>query len=565
MAEAADAPAAARTWTAVYPPSVPRDPAIPAINLPRMFDDAVARFPYAIALDFEGARTTYAQLHTAIGHLATALSRLEVRPGDRVALVLPNSPQLVTGLYATMRIGAVAVPLNPASGADALRVDLAATDADVVICGADQCAAVIAAQDGSTARTILVTRLIDALPRGRRWRLAFGLRSGRRFRRELRGSLKTLPPQARWLSDVVKAAPEIAPRVDLDPSTTAVVLFSAGRSGEPRPIELTHRSLVAGAYQAAWWVPHARAGYETSLALLPMFDIYGLTLSLNTPLLLGARLVLVRSFDPAEVIGHFARSGITHFPAVPAVLRALVDRPELRPYRTSNLRATYAVGAALPDALWQGFERMTISTVSGGYGTSESGLTHAVPFLGPKPSGSIGVPLPLTDAKVVDLTASRRPVRPGTVGELLVRGPQVSGRVDADGFFATGDLVTMDEVGFTWFVGRVDDLIRVGRQRVNPVEVEAPVLALPDVARAAAVQGYSSTRAGIVKLYVEPRPGALLDIGMIREVCEKALPAGAVPGEIEIRGSLPLTGSGEVLRSALRAPVPGRTRKETPA
>jgi long-chain acyl-CoA synthetase len=313
-------------------------------------------------------------------------------------------------------------------------------------------------------------------------------------------------------------------------------------------------------------LPDARAGRESTLGLLPFFQVYGLSLGLNATLLLGGRLVLNPDADPESVVGTLERSSISYVPAIPALLRWLVDRRDLRSYRTVSLRSTFAVGAPLPTEVRAAFELATDAPVAAGYGMTETaGLTHAVPLgvvlPGIDGADQIGLPLPLTEVKVVELTAARKPVRPGGAGELLVRGPQVRDvELDADGFFATGDLVSVDPEGFTQFMCRVADVVRVGRSRIRPNVVEAPVLALPQVARAAAVQGYSRTGTAQLKLYVEPRPGVHLDIEMLRDACAASLSPGEVPAVIEIRPSLPLTGTGEVVRRALRDDQPARAR-----
>lgn len=556
----------AAPWREHYPPSVPRDPSVPEITVPRMLDEAVARFPGLVAVSFEGTDITYAGLRSSVDHVAVVLSRLEVRAGDRVAFVLPNCPQLVAGMYAAMRIGAVAVPLNPHASAQQLHDDFEATGADLVVCLDRAWEAVAEARGGTTVRAVVVTRLWDVLSPRHRLRLVLTPGSGRRRRRVLRAKVSSLPADAGWLSDHLKVAGRFPPRTDVSPEDPAVVLFTAGTCGPPRPVTLSHRSLVAAAYQAAWWLPDARAGRETTLGLLPFFQVYGLSLGLNATLLLGGRLVLTPDVDPAAIVAALDGQNVTYLPAIPALLRWLVDRRDLRAYRTTALRSTLAAGGGLPTDVVAAYRQATGSSIAAGYGLTEtSGLTHAMPLDGSavsSPAGDlVGIPLPLTDVKVVELTASRRRVRPGTVGELLVRGPQIRDvQLDDEGYFATGDLVVADADGFTRFVCRIADVIRVGRQRIRPGVVEAPVVALPQVARAAAVQGYSSTGAAVVKLYVEPHPGAHLDTEMIRTACEGSLAPGGVPAEIVIRPSLPVTGTGEVIRRVLRDERPARGR-----
>ena len=541
------------------------NPVLPHITLPRMLDEAVARFPQSLALSYAGSSLTFSQLRRAVDQLAMAFTRLDVRPGDRVAFVGPNCPQLVIGTYAAMRIGAVAVLLDPAFDARVLHEQLVDCDAEVVLCVGACWDAVNEARRDTRVRVVVASRPADALGPGTRLRLRLRLARPRSRAKELLAGPRSAPPGSITLSQLLLTAGLIPPSVETSPASTAVVLYEPHGDGPVRPVVLSHRSLVAAAYQTGWWLRGARAGHETTLGLLPLSTMAGLTLALNTTLLLGGRLVLVDS--AAEAVAAMRDAAVTYLPIHSDDLRSLLDAGAFMGVGHRVVRDVLIATAGFePPTVADGRRgSLALSAVSFAYGVpNAAGLSHATPFArgiaGAGDAATIGIPLPLTESKVVDLTAARRPVSSGEVGELLIRGPQlINLSLDADGFYATGVLATTAADASVSYVGQVDDAIRVGRQWVWPTVVEAPVSALPQVARAAAVQGYGRRGAGIVKLYVEPAAGAPLDSGMIRAVCETELPANCVPGEIEIRASLPLTEGGQVARRELRDPRPARS------
>ena len=564
-------PYAAVPWRTSYPDSVPADPVVPALALGQLLDEVVARFAPRPALVCRRARLTYSELHGSAAQLSNALHKLGVRAGDRVALILPNTPQAVIGFFAAVKLGAVAVPLNPYSGREELSAQLADSGAEIVICLDRVAADVLAVRDRTKVREVLTVSLAHAS--GLRERSRLRLTNGQR----LRAALSAPVPKGtavRPLSDALKNVPMVAPKVEVDPHSAAVLAYTSGTSRAPRAAVLTHHNLVANGHQIGWWLPAVRPGREVTLAVLPLFHPYGLVLGLQTTLLLGGLLVLVPGFDQREVLTAFDTLGPTLFSGVPGMFRGLLDNPGVRAYRTVPLRAGVSIGAEIPAATAEAYEQLTGSSLLAGYGLTEAPVTHVNPPGAGRP-GSIGVPLPLTEARIVDPHAPTTVLAPGEVGELAVRGPQVSDRSwggsdspSAAGFTLTGDLARMDGDGFFTVVGKRSDVLEVAGSSVDCRVVEEVIAALPGVARVGAVM--AGAGAGGVVGYVQRVPAGRgenaapeLDAQDILAACAQ-LPAALVPIRVEFVEDMPLTAVGTVFRRSLRAREAERIRDDPP-
>jgi long-chain acyl-CoA synthetase len=556
MAETVDDFAAA-PWRSAYPASVPRTPTVPDLPIAQLLDEVVARFGPQLALVCGRTRVTYAELRTRTDRLAATLHRLDVHPGDRVALVLPNTPEFVVAFFATLRLGAVVVPLNPLADPAELANQLADSGAQVAIC-LDRVVATVQEIRGRTKlRHVLVTSLAEATgtPTGLRARLP--VPSARRTRRQQVAVVPKAPGVTR-LVEALRDPGKGLPRVTVDPEAAAMLAYTSGTTGPPRATVLTHRNLIANGYQVGWWLPDVRPGREVALAVLPLFHPYGLVLGLQTTVLLGGTLVLLPGFDQTEIVGAFDAHSPTLFSGVPALFRALLDNRDLRGYRMGALRAGISIGAPLPSATAEAYERLTASALAEGYGLAEAPVTHAIPMGTAGRSGTIGVPLPLTDARIVDPAEPTTVLGIGEIGELAVRGPQVSSRSwggagtpSADGYVLTGDLASMDADGYFTLRARRADTLDLDGAHVSPVDIESVIAELPQVLRVGVVAGADGPIA-----YVQFATGEQLDVEEIRAACAQRLAPELVPVRVEVRASLPLTGVGTVLRRALRALEP---------
>jgi long-chain acyl-CoA synthetase len=553
----------ARPWLSSYEADVPADYDFPLAPLTRLLDDAAEAFPHAVAVSFSGATLTYRELVADVDRLAGGLSRLGVAVGDRVALVLPNCPQHVVGFFAVLRLGAVVVQCNPLATPDELRDLLADCGVEVVICLDRTYPTVAAVRDKLGLRAVVVTTLLDYYPALARRRLQLPLPSSRAQRARLVAPLPVGADVEDFRHLVRTSSP--ARQAPVDPARDVAVLQpTGGTTGTAKAAMLSHANLVANAYQMRLWLPEATSGREVTIAVLPLFHVYGLTLCLLTTVLLAGRLVVLPRFDLDLLFAAIENERPTLFPGVPPIYQTIVDSPRTRRHDLKSIRACISGAMRLPIDTQERFERVTGGRLVEGYGTTEaSPATHCNPVHGPRRPGSIGVPLTGTLARVVDPADQSRAVPVGQPGELVVKGPQVFlgywGKDAAeqvlldDGWLLTGDIAVMDDDGFFSIVDRKKDLIIAGGFNIYPAEVEAVIASHEAVAEVVVAGLPDRYRGETVKAYVVRKPGATLTEEDVRTHCAAALTAYKVPKLVEFRDELPKTAVGKALRRQLVA------------
>ncbi|MTE23706.1 long-chain-fatty-acid--CoA ligase [Microbacterium sp. ZXX196] len=548
-----------RPWTASYAPGVPEDLDPVSGSLLDLVRGSAAEFPDAPALQFFGRETTYRALADAIERAAAGLQDLGVSAGDRVALVLPNCPQHIVAFYAVLRLGAIVVEHNPLYTARELRKqfeDHGATHAIVW----SKVARTVQDFPADLAVTALVSVDVTlGMPGYMRAALRIPVPKLRALRDQLtepvRGAVS-------W-EDVVAAAP-------LDPSVpgpgtddVAIIQYTSGTTGDPKGAALTHGNLLANAAQARAWIPEVGRGEGTVVyAVLPMFHAYGLTLCLTFAMSQAARLVLFPRFDPDMVLRATKKHPATVLPAVPPIADRLLRRAQEKGVSLEGTRIGVSGAMALDaDALVGPWEAETKGYLVEGYGLSECSPVLIVNPVAPnRKAGSIGLPLPGTEARVVDPETGVDVPR-GTAGELLVRGPQVFsgyyGRpeeteaVFLDGWFRTGDIVEMDADGFFRVVDRIKELIITGGFNVAPTEVEIALRQHPAISDAAVV-GLPGPSGEEVVAAVVVEGGADIDPEEVREFVKRVLTPYKAPRRVVVVDELPTSMIGKVLRRQVR-------------
>ena len=558
-----------RPWLASYADGVPAEIEPVAQTLVDMLDDAVARYPRRPALEFFGAVTTYRELGDQVARAAAGLWRLGVREGDRVAVILPNAPQHVVAFYAAQRLGAIVAEHNPRYTAPELRHLFEVHHAKVAIVW-DAVADLVAdfPSDIRPAHIVAVT-LPDAMP----WRLRALLRLPVRSAREKRRAL-TVRPRAKgvlpWAKLRGRRLPRAAARPTLD--HTAVLQFTSGTTGRPKAAILSHRNLRSNAAQSVAWVPDLELGREVFYGVLPLFHAYGLTLCMTTALSIGARIVLFPTFEVGMTLDAIRRTPPTFLPAVPPIYDALARATVRAGIDMSSLRNAISGAMALPASTVLRWEEATGGILVEGYGMTESSPISLGNPMGPRRrSGTVGVPFPSTEIRVVDPedpTADRGVDEPG---ELLVRGPQVfqgywnqpdetARTLLEGGWLRTGDIVTADADGFVTVVDRLKELIISGGFNISPSEVEQALLLHPDIVDAAVVGLPRSAGGEQVAAAVVLRDGAVFDADAIREWTRGRLTAYKVPRTIVELDELPRSLVGKVQRREVREQLLSRRR-----
>ncbi len=555
-----EASAPGRPWFAHYEHGVPHEVDVPSQTIDELLRHSAERFPDRVALDFLGARTLFHELDDAVDRFARALRDRGLETGDRVSLHLPNCPAFVIAFLGTVRAGGIAASMSPLMVEREIAILLRQTtprfsvSLDLLV---PRVTAIRTELEGRLeAGRIIATGIHDWLPAPIRW--LYPLKARREGRWHPVAHSAETPNLVRILKETPGGRIGSAAGSD-DP---AVLQPTGGTTGIPKAATLTHRNLVANAVQTAAWFPAVREGGETTLCVVPYFHIYGLTVAMNFSLLTGSTQVLHPRFDPLAVLKSISRTKPRTFPGAPMMYATLADHPRRGQYDLSSIDACISGAAPLTLEIQRRFEEATGGRVSEGYGLTEaSPVTHCNPIQGQRKIGTIGLPFPSTDARIVDLETGEQTLGPGEIGELTVRGPQVmpgywnqpeeTAAVLRDGWLFTGDIATMDEDGYFRIVDRRKDMIIVGGRNVYPREIEEVLMTQPAVAEAAVVGEPHERYGEVPRAYVVLKPGASATAEEVLAHCRQNLSRYKIPVAIEFRVELPRTFIGKVLRRAL--------------
>ena len=555
-----NAPMAERPWLAAYDAGVPADIDVPDEPLHAALSAAARHYPCRTAIRFFGRSLSYAELDVLANRFANVLLALGVQQGDRVALLLPNCPQMVVAYYGGLRAGAVMVPTSPLYVESELEHQLADAGASVVVCLSSLFGKVQAVRPRLPAlRRVIVTSIKDFFPT--RLRLLFSLTRERRD-----GHRVSLPGDGRtyWLMRLLSRARSSDPNVEVKADDLALLQYTGGTTGVAKGAMLTHRNLVANTLQVrACFVNLANpSGPDIVMGVLPLFHIYAMTTVMNFSIRGGGTMVLQPRFIVDDVLKAIQRERPHLFPGVPTMYMAINHAPQLSRYNLRSLKGAISGAAPLPREVQARFEQLTGARLIEGYGLTEaSPVTHCVPFAAEHRVGTIGVPVPSTEAAVFDQETGTRRLAPGEVGELAVRGPQVmrgywnrpdeTAQVLRDGWLFTGDLARVEPDGYFSIVDRKKDMIITGGMNVYPRDVEEPLYQHPKVREAVAV-GVPDPRWGeAVKVYLVLLDGETATEQEILDYCHARMARYKVPKYVEFRRELPKSLVGKVLRRQL--------------
>ncbi|GAA4008627.1 long-chain fatty acid--CoA ligase [Deinococcus rubellus] len=550
-----------RPWLEHYEQGVPHEFTGEMLTLPQLLERASETFAARPALEFLGHRQTYRQLWANVQHFAAALQHLGVQQGDRVAVMLPNTPQFVVAFFGASLAGAVVVNTSPLSTAQELEHHLTDCGASVLVM-LDSFYPRFAEIEHSPAlgvRRVIVTGIQDALPFPKN--LLYPLLEKRK------GTWVDVKESGKVVGFVHLferhfAAPTPS---SLQPDDVALLQYTGGTTGMPKGAMLTHRNLVANAQQAVSWMPGLREGQEVTLGAIPFFHVYGMTVAMNLSLLIGANIVLIPNpRDLKTLLSAIEKSGVTLFPGVPTLYNAINNSPLTSGYDLKTVRACISGSAPLPAETARQFREITGgANLVEGYGLTEaSPITHTNPVGGEQREG-IGLPLPGIDASIRDDQGQAVPT--GEIGELWVAGPNIMAgywqRPEATAqtireenglrWLLTGDLATMDGGGYFKIVDRKKELILVGGHNVYPREVEEVLYQHPAVLEAAVIGVPDEYRGESVKAFVVLKPERSAAEAEIITFCRGQLSAYKAPRQVEFRSALPLSAAGKVLRRVL--------------
>jgi long-chain acyl-CoA synthetase len=554
-----------KPWLKHYEAGVGAHLDYPDVPMHHFLDEAAVTSPDVTATIFGGvvsgelldATLSYKELDDVVNRLANALTALGVRKGDRVALYLPNCPQYIIAYYAALKLGAIIAPNNPMYVPRELEFQLNDSGAETIICLSRLYPNVRQVRANTRLKNVIATSIKEYFPP--HLKAVF-----EQFVEEKEGHRVTLGADEHWFQDLLASAPATPPKVEVKAEDTAVLLYTGGTTGVPKAAEVTHRNVVANALQCKEWVANVpKEPPDVTIVALPLYHSYAMTVCMNNAIMQKMPMILIP--DPRNLehlLKSIDRHQPTYFPGVPTMYVAVINYPDLDKYNIRCIKACLSGAAPLPVEVQTKFQALTGARLIEGYGLSEATpVTHDNPLFGENRIGTIGVPFPDTDAKIVDVETGKIELPPGEPGELIVKGPQVMkgywNRPDEthlalrEGWLYTGDIAVMDEDGYFRIVDRKKDMIIAGGYNIYPRDVEEVLYEHPHILEAAVVGIPDAYRGETVKAYVVLKPGEAATAEDIIAFCRERLAAYKVPRIVEFRETLPKTMIGKILRRQL--------------
>lgn len=545
-----------RTHLKYYPAEVPHTYDYPKHNIAKFLIDSATQYPDLTALNFMGYKMSYKALLEASYRFANGLLGLGINKGDRVAIMLPNCPQGVIAYYGTLMFGGIAVMTNPLYMPREIEHQMIDSEARVIVTLDYMVTRVESAMVKKPMEYIIGTSLNDYL--------SFPLKQLFPLKAKKAGMYVKLNFTQQLLSfvELLRNSSPNSAYVEIDAEEElALIQYTGGTTGVAKGVMLTHYNLISNATQAALWLYKANKPKKKYLAALPFFHVFGLTVLLNLAIRNAGTLYLVPRYKVDEVLKLISKHKLELFPGAPTMYVAIINYAQLHKYDVTSIEACISGAAPLPVEVQEKFESLTGGKLIEGYGLTEaSPVTHANNIWEKRKVGSIGIPFPDTEARIVDPNTGE-PLPLGEVGELVVRGPQVmkgywnndaeTAKVIKDGWLYTGDLGTMDPDGFCYILDRRKDIIIAGGFNIYPREVEEVLYEHPSVEEAVVAGIVDQYRGETVKAYIVLKADSKVTEEELKNFCKERLAAYKVPKVYEFRESLPKTLVGKILRRKL--------------
>ena len=547
-----------RPWFKSWPENVPKHIEYPRVPLSGLLQNAAEKYPTHAALVYFDKTITYGELDSYTNKFAAALLSLGVKKGDKVALFLPNFPQFVIAYYGAIKSGAIVTTISPLHKEREVTHQLSDSEAQTIILLDLLYPIVEKVMAKTQLKNVIVTGLKDHMPKAK----------------ALLGSLlRKIPsrkveykPNVHSYLDILNSQSDRRPEVDIDPEEDLAALqYTGGTTGTAKGAMLTHMNLVSNAVMCASWL-QGNEGKETFLAVLPLFHIYGMTTGMNAPIYIGGKTVMLPTFSATSTFKAIQKHKVTVFCGAPTLYSMLLDHPDLGKYDCTSVRFCISGSAPLPPEVQKRFMEVTGGVLVEGYGLTESSpVTHCNPLdrsLKTVKVGSIGLPWPDTDAKIVDMETGSAEVQPDETGEVVVKGPQVmrgywkmpeeTSAVLRNGWLYTGDIGKMDVDGYFYITDRKKDLIKYRGYSVYPRELEDVLFEHPAVKLCGVVGKPDPVAGEVPKAFVVLKENTdATESDIMHFVNEKVAPYKAIRS-VEIRAQLPMTLVGKVLKRELQ-------------
>jgi long-chain acyl-CoA synthetase len=554
-----------RPWLAHYDKGVPQTIEYPKVPLFHFLEEAARKYPDRACTIFKGAVISYREMNAQTDHMAAALVEMGVKKGDRVGIFIPNIPQFVVAYFGILKAGGTVVAVNPTYPVDEIIMPINDANIEIMFTMSRFYDKVKAAREKSKLKRIIVTNIKESLPPITR--LLFTL-----VKEKKEGDrVDLLADGDVWMKDLLaKHANSPKPKVDVTPDDTAIFQYSGGTTGVPKAAVAMHRNVVANTLQIKNWMTGLEEGKEVVLMGIPLFHVYGMVAGMNFGMVVGASLVMVpNARDLKDVLVNISKYKASIFPGVPLLYNGLNNHPDVKAgkYDLSSIKACISGSAPLMRETKERFEKLTGGKLFEAYGLSEAPTgTHCNPLNGENKVGSIGMPLPDVDVKIISLDDGETEMAQGEIGEIILNGPQVmkgyhnmptetanSLRQMKDGkiWLYTGDIARMDEDGYFYIVDRKKELIKPGGFQVWPREVEEVIMDHPKVLEVGVGGIPDPQRGETVKAWIVVKPGETVTEAEIKAFCKEHLAPYKVPTHYEFRSELPKTTVGKILRREL--------------
>lgn len=557
-------------WVPHYDSGVPAEVIIPDATLQTMLTETAQQCGDRDATIFYGKRMTYLELEMASNRFAHALMNMGIQHNDRVAICLPNSPQFPIAFFGVLKAGAVVVPTNPLYTPHEMRHQMCDSGAVAIIILDTLYPALHEVRKDTPVKHVILTGVSDFLP------FPLSMLYPVRQKLEQRGKPSVPASEIRSDTTIVQMRDLLATParrsqhvalIDLPPPAQAhdiaLLQYTGGTTGVAKGAMLTHRNLLANAIQCAAWNNFPRYEHHVSLAVAPFFHVYGLTVGMLMCVYEGATMVILPRFIPKDVLHAIEQYRPDLFPGIPTMYTAISREIEKRGKGdVSSIKVCLSGAAPLLHEVQERFEKLSGARVVEGYGLTEaSPVTHANPLFGDRRTGTIGVPFPSTDARIID-PATGNELPHGEPGELIIQGPQVmlgywnrpdeTAKILQNGWLRTGDIATMNDDGYFTIVDRAKDMIIAGGYNIYPREVEEVLACHPAVQECVVVGVPDPYRGETVRAYVVLKDGQHATAEEIIAYCKKELAVYKVPKQVTFRAELPKSLIGKILRRVLR-------------
>ena len=548
-----------RVWIKHYDPGIAPEIEVPEIPLHRFLEETARKYPNRTATILKGARLSYAELDQLTDRLAAGLAAMGLQRGDRVAIFMPNSPQFVIAFYGILKAGGVGVATNPLYTPRELEHQMKDSGAELILVMSNFYRTIKQVQPNTSLKKVIVSRIKDYFPPV--VRTVFTL-----FMEKKMGHRVELEAGDEWFQEVLaRHSPEQRPPLAIGPDDVALLQYTGGTTGLSKGAVGTHLNLVANTIQCRVWQPQIREGEEVTLLAIPMFHVYGLIVGMSLAVYVGSSMVMIPNpRDLKDVLTSIDKYRPTMYPGVPTMYNAINNHPEVQAgkYDLSSIQACISGSAPLMRETKERFEALTGGKLVEGYGLTETLVaTHCNPIFGENRTGSIGLPFPGNDCRIVSLDDEVSVLQTEEVGELVIRGPSVmrgyhnmpteTANTLRDGWLYTGDIAYMDKDGYFHIVDRKKEMIKPGGFQVWPREVEEVISQHPKVLEVGVAGIPDAYRGETVKAWVVLKPGESAEAEEIQAWCKERLAVFKVPTQVEFRAELPKTLVGKILRREL--------------